>query len=405
MLQELMPLLPPRQAARARALGNAPRVAYEDDWLAVISKPQGVPTQGAGGSLQQADWILGQLAPSRAFDALSLARPAHRLDSGTGGLIVMAKTSSSLERLSALFAQRQVHKRYRAMVHGQLPLVDGVYEEAVDGKPARTRYAVTAAPTVASADTCDAQNFQVSAVDLWPHTGRRHQLRKHLSSMGHPIVGDKRYGGETLGVEEVAGEDSCDSDDGGDESVGLGRTFYLWALEIQFPHPAHGVPSVPSSRASDINDTPMSKAMSMEAAQLPGEKAVKLRGSDLDAFRQLHFGLDQAPKKKAKKAKRSNLVKDSVSESPFGLRPGDMLVSISISGQETALGKVADDANGKSATGSGAAIAEILHELKPAPDAEILLAFLHCPPIVVAKIDEPESFALLIKAVGDSSTR
>merc|ERR1712008_114635 len=113
--------------------------------------------------------------------------------------------------------------------------------------------------------------------------------------------------------------------------------------------------------------------------------------------------MGEAPKKKAKKAKRSNLVGDSASESPFGLMPGDMLVSISISGHEPALGEVTDDASGKSVTGHGAAIAEILHEMKPAPDAELLLMFLRCPAIVSAKIDEPESYALLRKAIGDTS--
>eukprot|EP00746_Dinoflagellata_sp_MGD_P151374 gnl/MRDRNA2_/MRDRNA2_83000_c0_seq1.p1 gnl/MRDRNA2_/MRDRNA2_83000_c0~~gnl/MRDRNA2_/MRDRNA2_83000_c0_seq1.p1 ORF type:complete len:217 (+),score=56.03 gnl/MRDRNA2_/MRDRNA2_83000_c0_seq1:58-651(+) len=176
------------------ALGEVLQVIFEDAWIAVVVKPQGVPTLGAG-SLARADWLLKQLIPSSEVDALSQPTPAHRLDAGTGGLLVLAKTKKALQVLSNSFAAREIHKRYRALVHGRMEeSTEGVIDAPIQGKAAVTRYKSAAAPVVKSSGW-------VSTIDLWPQDGRRHQLRRHLAEqLGLPILGDTRYGGRGAAV-------------------------------------------------------------------------------------------------------------------------------------------------------------------------------------------------------------
>lgn len=173
-------------------------VVHEDDALIVLDKPAGllaVPGRGP----DKADCLI-----ARAQRLWPDARVVHRLDQATSGLMVLARGAALQRSLSQAFAERQVDKRYEAVVHGLLPpasSADGWGEidlpiiidwpnrprSKVDhamGKPSRTRWRVL------SHD----QMHQRTRLALEPVTGRTHQLRVHLQAMGHPIVGDALYG-------------------------------------------------------------------------------------------------------------------------------------------------------------------------------------------------------------------
>jgi RNA pseudouridylate synthase len=109
----------------------------------------------------------------------------HRLDAATGGLLVCAKTQRAQQALSRAFARREVKKRYRALVAGELRGC-GRVTILLEGKACWTEYRCVA---VHASAICGA----ATEVDLWPHTGRRHQLRLHMALLGHTILGDALY--------------------------------------------------------------------------------------------------------------------------------------------------------------------------------------------------------------------
>jgi tRNA pseudouridine32 synthase / 23S rRNA pseudouridine746 synthase len=165
---------------------------HVDATCCVLNKPAGLPSVPGRGELAQGS--LAQQVQQRYADALVV----HRLDMATSGLILMARGSEWQRAYSRLFAERAVHKRYVAIVHGliqqdsgqiDLPLIadwPNRPKQKVDvilGKPSLTLF------RVASRD----QSAHCTQVSLQPVTGRSHQLRVHLQAIGHPIVGDRLY--------------------------------------------------------------------------------------------------------------------------------------------------------------------------------------------------------------------
>ncbi len=196
------------QPPTPRQHGLAVAVAYEDDLLAVVDKPPGIHVSGnRSRTLEGA--LPGKLSPSAQPDALPFPRAAHRLDRRTGGLVVVAKTSRCLMKLGHLFQQRQVHKRYRALVVGRLE-GEGTVELEVDDRAAVTRWQAVEHTRCLKCDW-------LTTVDLWPSTGRMHQLRKHMASLGCPVLGDDLYG--------IEGQ------------ILWSKGLYLRALELRFDHP------------------------------------------------------------------------------------------------------------------------------------------------------------------------
>ena len=186
-------------------------VVYEDEYIAVLDKPTGLVVSGNRyRTLQNA--LRHNLKPSTAPDALPLPRPCHRLDAPTGGLIVVAKTSAAMVSMGHHFEHRRVQKRYRAILVGKLEN-DGEITHPIEGREAVSRYAVVAHNRALKSD------WQTT-VDLWPLTGRTHQLRVHMAHLGHPILGDGLYGTEGL--------------------VLKGKGLFLRSLGLQFPHPVTG---------------------------------------------------------------------------------------------------------------------------------------------------------------------
>lgn len=164
------------------------------DSLVVVDKPSGllsVPGRGEGKEDCLSARVQGQFS-----DALIV----HRLDMGTSGIVVMGRGADAQRQLSIQFQERQVHKRYQALVDGcwtgpmegeiDLPIIadwPNRPKQKVDhaiGRPSLTRFRVL---------DVDASR-QVSRVELEPITGRSHQLRVHMEAMGHPIIGDDFYG-------------------------------------------------------------------------------------------------------------------------------------------------------------------------------------------------------------------
>lgn len=200
-----------------------PDILHADDVLLVIDKPAGllaVPGRGPG----KQDCLSARVQRLYA-DALVV----HRLDMATSGLMLMARGKAAQQALNRAFAQREVHKRYQAVVHGHLPapadhwgnidlpiLLDWprrpmriIAQES--GKPSATRWRVLGHIGLHS-----------TRVELEPVTGRSHQLRVHMLAIGHPILGDPLY---CLG-----------------DSASASPRLLLHACEIALTHPASGKP-------------------------------------------------------------------------------------------------------------------------------------------------------------------
>jgi 23S rRNA pseudouridine1911/1915/1917 synthase len=208
-------------------VGEGPAVAirYEDEHLAVVSKPAGLvthPTAGRrGGTLVNRLIGMGvSLAP--AGGAL---RPGivHRLDAGTSGLLVVAKTDDAFEPLRDRFRRHEIERRYLALVRGRVAHDTFSVEAALGRRAARIVVDPTEGRRAETAFEVRERFDGSTLVAAAPRTGRTHQIRVHLASIGHPILGDRTYGG------------------GGDDArrLGLERPF-LHASRLSFEHPITG---------------------------------------------------------------------------------------------------------------------------------------------------------------------
>jgi len=182
-------------------------VIFEDDYLAIINKPAGILV--SGNKFKTISNALDQnLIKSRQLDAVK-AKPIHRLDYPTTGVLLIGKTNASIIALNKLFEYKQIKKTYFAITIGQMEF-SGIINTLIDNKNSETHYEVL--KTVVS------KRFEyLNLVKLSPKTGRRHQLRKHMLSLGNPILGDKEYCNEKL--------------------ILNGKGMYLHAGILEFIHP------------------------------------------------------------------------------------------------------------------------------------------------------------------------
>jgi 23S rRNA pseudouridine1911/1915/1917 synthase len=170
--------------ATVPACGLEPDVLFADDHVAVVYKPAGVLVNGNRHRTLE-HGLPNVLARSPLADALVRPRPVHRLDYETAGPVAVARTHQAMVAWSRAFEDRQVDKRYEAVVLGRLE--DAVVVELpVEGRTACSRIEPLATFRSLRTDWC-------THVALVPVTGRRHQLRQHCLAIGHPILGDRRY--------------------------------------------------------------------------------------------------------------------------------------------------------------------------------------------------------------------
>lgn len=174
-------------------------VIYEDDECVVVNKPTGLLTHSKGTFNPEptvASWLATRLNGLLAGDRAGIV---HRLDRGTSGVMICAKTPAAQSWLQKQFSQRKVKKNYLALVEGELAEPEAVIDMPIErhpkkpqtfragqgGKSAVTHYEVLSF----------APQANLSLVRLSPVTGRTHQLRVHMSQLKHPILGDVLYGG------------------------------------------------------------------------------------------------------------------------------------------------------------------------------------------------------------------
>ena len=216
---------PPQPVAPVEVAGM--RVVHDDDDLVVVDKPIGVaahPSPGWTGPT-----VVGGLAAAGFRVATSGAAErqgiVHRLDVGTSGLMVVAKSERAYSDLKRQFRQRSVDKVYHAVVQGRLDPLRGTIDAPIDRHPtADHRFAVVAGgkPSVTHYDTLEAFPA-ASLVEVHLETGRTHQIRVHMAAMRHPCVGDLTYGADPVLAQRL----------------GLGRQ-WLHAVALELDHPGTG---------------------------------------------------------------------------------------------------------------------------------------------------------------------
>jgi 23S rRNA pseudouridine955/2504/2580 synthase len=197
-------------------------VIHKDDAALVINKPAGLATQGGTKTENHVDGLLDALG----FELDNRPKLVHRLDKDTSGALLLARTARSAGHFAKAFSSRTARKVYWALVVGVPDIADGfidlpigkqpgsggekMHVDEKDGQSARTRYRIVER----AGNAC-------SWVELQPYTGRTHQLRVHMAAIGHPIVGDGKYGGKDAFLTGT-----------------ISRKMHLHARRLRIDHPA-----------------------------------------------------------------------------------------------------------------------------------------------------------------------
>ena len=199
-------------------------VIHKDAQALVLNKPPGLATQGGTKTTQHVDGLLDALQ----YEAEGRPKLVHRLDKDTSGALLVARTSRAAAFFAKTFSSRSAKKVYWALVVDVPSIDDGTIDlpiakqpgtggekmhvDEAEGSPARTRYRVI-----------ERAGNRAAWVELQPFTGRTHQLRVHMAAIGHPIVGDGKYGGPAAFL-----------------TGGISRKMHLHARRIRVDHPDGG---------------------------------------------------------------------------------------------------------------------------------------------------------------------
>ncbi|WP_298673325.1 RluA family pseudouridine synthase [uncultured Sphingomonas sp.] len=214
------PTLSEDEAAFAREM-----VIHQDAAALVLNKPPGLATQGGTKTTEHVDGLLDALQ----FDLEGRPKLVHRLDKDTSGALLVARSARAAAFFAKAFSSRTAKKVYWALVVGVPSIEDGTIDlpiakqpgtggekmhvdESGEGQAARSRYRVI-----------ERAGNHAAWVELQPFTGRTHQLRVHMAAIGHPIVGDGKYGGKAAFL-----------------TGGISRKMHLHARRIRVDHPDGG---------------------------------------------------------------------------------------------------------------------------------------------------------------------
>ncbi|GEQ85825.1 pseudouridine synthase [Patiriisocius marinistellae] len=182
-------------------------VVFEDEHLAIINKPPGILVSG-NTFKTVANALINNVKPSKLPTA-TIPQPVHRLDYPTTGCLLVGKTTNSIIALNKLFEDKAITKTYIAITIDKMPKI-GIIDVTIDDKAAVSEFRVL--KSVVS------ERFSLlNLVEVFPQTGRRHQIRKHLSYIKNPILGDVNYGNEP--------------------HILKGKGLYLHASSLKFKHP------------------------------------------------------------------------------------------------------------------------------------------------------------------------
>lgn len=199
-------------------------VIHRDKQAIVLNKPPGLATQGGTKTIEHVDALLDGVQ----FDGESRPKLVHRLDKDTSGVLLVARTTRAAGFFAKSFSSRTAKKIYWALIVGVPSIEDGTIDLPIakqpgsggekmhvdekEGSPARTRYRVI-----------ERAGNNTAWVELIPYTGRTHQLRVHMAAIGHPIVGDGKYGGQAAFL-----------------TGGISRKMHLHARRLRIDHPDGG---------------------------------------------------------------------------------------------------------------------------------------------------------------------
>ena len=175
------------------------KIIYEDEDILIIDKPSGLTVHPGAGN-QEGTLVNALLYYTKSLSSINPERPGivHRLDKETSGVMVVAKNNSSHLSLARQFAKHSIQRKYIALVNGVMELDEGIIDLPL-GKDARDFRKQTVSFTQDARQALTRYRVmkrlaQATLVELSPETGRTHQLLVHLSHIGHPILGDAKYG-------------------------------------------------------------------------------------------------------------------------------------------------------------------------------------------------------------------
>ncbi|MBQ9904422.1 MAG: RluA family pseudouridine synthase [Synergistaceae bacterium] len=197
-------------------------VLYEDEYLFVINKPSGVIVHPAPGHWRNTlvNGLVYRYPEMRKLSQWLRPGIVHRLDIGTSGLMIVARTEKVTLKLQSMFKNRTIHKHYIALVHGCPEKSEGILSGPIDRDPDNYLHMIIiegGKPSLTGYKVLWSMN-DISLVECELFTGRTHQIRVHMSALGCPLVGDGLYGAKTGNLARV----------------------YLHSWKLEFAHPVTG---------------------------------------------------------------------------------------------------------------------------------------------------------------------